>query len=329
MSYLKINNVFKNYDQKRVLNNISLDIEEGEFLCLLGPSGCGKTTLLRIIAGLEDVNSGAIILQDKDITYLEPSKRGFGIVFQSYALFPNMTAYNNIAFPLKERKISKEKIDSKVKEVLEIVGLTNEAHKYPKALSGGQQQRVAIARALALELKFLLLDEPMSALDAKVRHKLRMDIKKLQKELNITTIMVTHDQEEAITMADKIAILNGGDIMQIGTPEEIYQNPQNLFTAQFIGDTNCFDNGDSILTVRPEYVQIEKSTKENYQGIISNIEFRGNLLRVEIKDKLNENFIISDVSIKEWVNLNLVEGDLVKISIDEKYYLKYPKVKGA
>ncbi|HFR4199507.1 TOBE domain-containing protein [Clostridioides difficile] len=169
----------------------------------------------------------------------------------------------------------------------------------------------------------------MSALDAKVRHKLRMDIKRLQKELNITTIMVTHDQEEAITMADKIAILNGGDIMQIGTPEEIYQNPQNLFTAQFIGDTNCFDNGDSILTVRPEYVQIEKATKENYQGIISNIEFRGNLLRVEIKDKLNENFIISDVSIKEWVNLNLVEGDLVKISIDEKYYLKYPKVKGA
>ncbi|HBG1611727.1 ATP-binding cassette domain-containing protein [Clostridioides difficile] len=329
MSYLKINNVFKSYDPKRVLNNISLDIEEGEFLCLLGPSGCGKTTLLRIIAGLEDVNSGTIILQDKDITNLEPSKRGFGIVFQSYALFPNMTAYNNIAFPLKERKVSKGKIDNKVKEVLETVGLTNEAHKYPKALSGGQQQRIAIARALALEPKFLLLDEPMSALDAKVRHKLRMDIKRLQKELNITTIMVTHDQEEAITMADKIAILNGGDIMQIGTPEEIYQNPQNLFTAQFIGDTNCFDNGDSILTVRPEYVQIEKSTKENYQGIISNIEFRGNLLRVEIKDKLNENFIISDVSIKEWVNLNLVEGDLVKISIDEKYYLKYPKVKGA
>ncbi len=329
MSYLKINNVFKSYDQKRVLNNISLDIEEGEFLCLLGPSGCGKTTLLRIIAGLEDVNSGTIILQDKDITNLESSKRGFGIVFQSYALFPNMTAYNNIAFPLKERKVSKEKIDNKVKEVLETVGLTNEAHKYPKALSGGQQQRIAIARALALEPKFLLLDEPMSALDAKVRHKLRMDIKRLQKELNITTIMVTHDQEEAITMADKIAILNGGDIMQIGTPEEIYQNPQNLFTAQFIGDTNCFDNGDSILTVRPEYVQIEKSTKENYQGIISNIEFRGNLLRVEIKYKLNENFIISDVSIKEWVNLNLVEGDLVKISIDEKYYLKYPKVKGA
>ena len=329
MSFLQVKNVGKSYGQVKVLKDISIDIEKGEFICLLGPSGCGKSTLLRIIAGLEDKHGGKIIINDKDMTNSPPESRNFGIVFQSYALFPNMTAYNNIAFPLKERKVSKEKIDNKVKEVLETVGLTNEAHKYPKALSGGQQQRIAIARALALEPKFLLLDEPMSALDAKVRHKLRMDIKRLQKELNITTIMVTHDQEEAITMADKIAILNGGDIMQIGTPEEIYQNPQNLFTAQFIGDTNCFDNGDSILTVRPEYVQIEKSTKENYQGIISNIEFRGNLLRVEIKDKLNENFIISDVSIKEWVNLNLVEGDLVKISIDEKYYLKYPKVKGA
>ena len=329
MSFLQVKNVGKSYGQVKVLKDISIDIEKGEFICLLGPSGCGKSTLLRIIAGLEDKHGGKIIINDKDMTNSPPESRNFGIVFQSYALFPNMTAYNNIAFPLKERKVSKGKIDNKVKEVLETVGLTNEAHKYPKALSGGQQQRIAIARALALEPKFLLLDEPMSALDAKVRHKLRMDIKRLQKELNITTIMVTHDQEEAITMADKIAILNGGDIMQIGTPEEIYQNPQNLFTAQFIGDTNCFDNGDSILTVRPEYVQIEKSTKENYQGIISNIEFRGNLLRVEIKDKLNENFIISDASIKEWVNLNLVEGDLVKISIDEKYYLKYPKVKGA
>ena len=329
MSYLKINNVFKSYDQKKVLNNISLDIEEGEFLCLLGPSGCGKTTLLRIIAGLEDVNSGTIILQDKDITNLEPSKRGFGIVFQSYALFPNMNVYKNIAFGLENKSISKSNIDKKVKEVLDVVELSGYEKKYPSQLSGGQQQRVALARAIALEPDFLLLDEPLSALDAKVRLKLREQIRSLHRKLGITTIMVTHDQEEAITMADKIAILNGGDIMQIGTPEEIYQNPQNLFTAQFIGDTNCFDNGDSILTVRPEYVQIEKSTKENYQGIISNIEFRGNLLRVEINDKLNENFIISDVSIKEWVNLNLVEGDLVKISIDEKYYLKYPKVKGA
>ncbi|MDU9051441.1 MAG: ATP-binding cassette domain-containing protein [Clostridioides difficile] len=329
MSFLQVKNVGKSYGQVKVLKDISIDIEKGEFICLLGPSGCGKSTLLRIIAGLEDKHDGKIIINDKDMTNSPPESRNFGIVFQSYALFPNMNVYKNIAFGLENKNISKSDIDKKVRDILEVVELSGYDKKYPSQLSGGQQQRIAIARALALEPKFLLLDEPMSALDAKVRHKLRMDIKRLQKELNITTIMVTHDQEEAITMADKIAILNGGDIMQIGTPEEIYQNPQNLFTAQFIGDTNCFDNGDSILTVRPEYVQIEKSTKENYQGIISNIEFRGNLLRVEIKDKLNENFIISDVSIKEWVNLNLVEGDLVKISIDEKYYLKYPKVKGA
>ena len=161
MSYLKINNVFKSYDQKKVLNNISLDIEEGEFLCLLGPSGCGKTTLLRIIAGLEDVNSGTIILQDKDITNLEPSKRGFGIVFQSYALFPNMNVYKNIAFGLENKNISKSNIDKKVKEVLEVVELSGYEKKYPSQLSGGQQQRVALARAIALEPDFLLLDEPL------------------------------------------------------------------------------------------------------------------------------------------------------------------------
>lgn len=329
MSYLRIANVFKSYNDKRVLNDISLEVEKGEFLCLLGPSGCGKTTLLRIIAGLEDVNRGSVYLQNQEITYLEPSKRGFGIVFQSYALFPNMTAYNNIAFPLKEKKLSKEKIDKKVNEVLEIVGLKSEAHKYPREMSGGQQQRIAIARALALEPKFLLLDEPMSALDAKVRNKLRMDLKKLQKELGITTIMVTHDQEEAITMADKIVVLNGGNIMQIGTPEDIYQNPNNLFTARFIGDTNSFEYDDYIVTVRPEFVNIEKTDENYFDAIVSQIEFRGSSIRVELKQKLKENYIISDISIKDWINLNLKEGDLVSTSIDERYYLKYPKVKGA
>lgn len=329
MSYLKIKNVSKSYDIKKVLNNISLEIEEGEFLCLLGPSGCGKTTLLRIIAGLEDINEGYIYLQDKDITDVEPYKRGFGIVFQSYALFPNMTAYNNIAFPLKEKKMSKDHIDKKVNEVLEIVGLKSEAHKYPRQLSGGQQQRIAIARAIALEPKFLLLDEPMSALDAKVRNKLRLDIKKFQKDLNITTIMVTHDQEEAITMADKIAILNDGDIMQFGTPQEIYQNPKNLFTANFIGDTNSFEYEDYILTVRPEYVNLKNSNDINANAKVESIEFRGSSIRVELRYILKENNIISDISIKDWANLNLSEGDLVNININEKYYLKYPKVKGA
>ena len=329
MSYLKINNVSKSYESKNVLNNISLEVKEGEFLCLLGPSGCGKTTLLRIIAGLEEVNQGTVYLQDKDITNLEPSKRGFGIVFQSYALFPNMTAYNNIAFPLKEKKLPKNDIDKKVNEVLEIVGLKDQSHKYPKELSGGQQQRIAISRAIALEPKFLLLDEPMSALDAKVRNKLRADIKRLQKELNITTIMVTHDQEEAITMADKIAILNGGDIMQFGTPQEIYQNPKNLFTANFIGDTNSFDCEDHILTVRPEYVNIKNTNSSECNAIVENIEFRGSSIRVELKEMKSENRLMSDVSIKDWIDLSLNEGDLVHMNINEKYYLKYPKVKGA
>ena len=215
MSYLKINNVFKSYDQKKVLNNISLDIEEGEFLCLLGPSGCGKTTLLRIIAGLEDVNSGTIILQDKDITNLEPSKRGFGIVFQSYALFPNMTAYNNIAFPLKERKVSKEKIDNKVKEVLETVGLTNEAHKYPKALSGGQQQRIAIARALATRPAIILADEPTGNLDSKTSDEVMSILKSMSKKYSQTLVMITHDDSIA-QMADRVIFIEDGRVSKVG-----------------------------------------------------------------------------------------------------------------
>ena len=319
MSYLKINNVFKSYDQKKVLNNISLDIEEGEFLCLLGPSGCGKTTLLRIIAGLEDVNSGTIILQDKDITNLEPSKRGFGIVFQSYALFPNMTAYNNIAFPLKERKVSKEKIDNKVKEVLETVGLTNEAHKYPKALSGGQQQRIAIARALALEPKFLLLDEPMSALDAKVRHKLRMDIKRLQKELNITTIMVTHDQEEALCLADKMVVMNRGEIIQVGTPKEVYKNPETPFVADFIGTINFIDDGINKIAIRPEDIKVESNRdskdKDIKVGEILDIEFRGFNYRitVEYRSKQMKLDVVSKVA------------EQMKLCIGSKINFKIPK----
>lgn len=331
MSYLKIKGACKSFGDKKVLNNINIDIKEGEFLCLLGPSGCGKTTLLRIIAGLEDLDSGSVYLQEDNITKLAPDKRGFGIVFQSYALFPNMTAYKNIAFALKQKKLGKEEIDKKVKEVLEVVGLIGEADKYPRELSGGQQQRIAIARAIALEPKFLLLDEPMSALDAKVRTKLRMDIKKLQRKLKITTIMVTHDQEEAITMADRIAVLNGGDIMQIGTPQEVYEKPENLFTAKFIGETNCIDMGNEIYTVRPEYVNVSKTDKHGYEGIVSNVEFRGSFVRIEIdpKEKAIEDLIISDIPIREWMGLNINEGDKVKFSFRDNHYMKYEISKGA
>lgn len=331
MSYLKVENATKIFGTKKVLNDINLEIEEGEFLCLLGPSGCGKTTLLRIIAGLEDVDNGKVFLENDDITKLSPDKRGFGIVFQSYALFPNMTASRNIAFALEQKKISKKNIISKVNEVLEIVGLIEEANKYPMELSGGQQQRIALARAIALEPKLLLLDEPMSALDAKVRTKLRADIKRLQKKLKITTIMVTHDQEEAITMADRIAVLNGGDIMQIGTPQEIYERPSNLFTAKFIGDTNCITIDKEIYTIRPEHIHISKDNACDNTGKILNIEFRGSFVRVEISPNntyLNE-LILSDIPIKECMSLDLMEGDNIGFTFKEEHYIKYNISKGA
>lgn len=216
MSYLEIKNVNKYYSKFHVLKNISLSIEKGEFISFLGPSGCGKTTLLRVISGLEELNSGNIFLKGKDISILHPSKRNFSIVFQSYALFPNMTTWENIAYGLKNKKMPKDLIEKKVKSVLEMVGLFSISNKYPNEMSGGQQQRVALARAVALEPDILLLDEPLSALDAKVREKLRNDIKSLQKKLGLTTIMVTHDQEEALSMSDKIMIMKDGEIMQWG-----------------------------------------------------------------------------------------------------------------
>lgn len=331
MSYLTIKNLNKSFNKREVLKNINLEIKDGEFLCLLGPSGCGKTTLLRIIAGLEELNGGCIFLGNNDITNLSPDKRGFGIVFQSYALFPNMTAYKNISFALKRKNISKKEIEKKVDEVLEIVGLKHEAHKYPRELSGGQQQRIAIARAIALEPKFLLLDEPMSALDAKVRVKLRNDIKKLQRKLKITTIMVTHDQEEAITMADRIAVLNDGELMQIGTPEEIYQKPENLFTAQFIGDTNCIDLNGEVYTIRPEYVDISKDLRSSRKGIVSNIEFRGSSIRVEVKPEniIYGESISSDIPMRQWQELGIKENEKVSFDFKDDYYIKYNISKGA
>lgn len=246
MSYLKIKNVNKYYGKFHALKNINLSIKKGEFISFLGPSGCGKTTLLRVISGLEELNSGNIFLKDKDISILHPSRRNFSIVFQSYALFPNMTTWENIAYGLKNKKMPKELIEKKVKSVLEMVGLFSISNKYPNEMSGGQQQRVALARAVALEPDILLLDEPLSALDAKVREKLRNDIKKLQKRLDLTTIMVTHDQEEALSMSDKIMVMKDGEIMQWGSPREIYEKPNSSFTADFIGKINFLENGKSI-----------------------------------------------------------------------------------
>lgn len=236
--YLQLQNVHKRFGKTVALDNISLDVQSGEFLFLLGPSGCGKTTLLRIIAGLEELDQGRVIQAGRDVTRLPASRRDFGIVFQSYALFPNLTVADNIAYGLKNQKLPKAQIAARVAELLQLVGLQGLDRRYPAQLSGGQQQRVALARALALSPGLLLLDEPLSALDARVRANLRGEITSLQRRVGVTAIMVTHDQEEALTMADRIVVMDHGHIVQIGAPLEIYQQPATPFVADFVGQMN-------------------------------------------------------------------------------------------
>jgi len=236
--FLRISGLWKAFGSFVALQDISLQVSEGEFVCFLGPSGCGKTTLLRAIAGLDLQSRGTIEQGDRDISDLPPAERDYGIVFQSYALFPNLTINKNIAYGLENAGLSKPAINARVTELLSLIGLPDQGKKFPAQLSGGQQQRIALARAIATEPGLLLLDEPLSALDAKVRVSLRHQIKELQRKLGVTTIMVTHDQEEALSMADRIVVMNQGVIEQIGTPIEIYRDPETLFVADFIGEMN-------------------------------------------------------------------------------------------
>ncbi|WP_373090135.1 putative 2-aminoethylphosphonate ABC transporter ATP-binding protein, partial [Sneathiella sp.] len=237
-TYLRIDSLWKAFGDFIALKDISLSINEGEFVCFLGPSGCGKTTLLRAIAGLDLQTSGTVEQAGRDISNLPPAERDFGIVFQSYALFPNLTIEKNISFGLENTGLAKAAITARVAELLDLVGLPEQGKKYPAQLSGGQQQRIALARAIATSPGLLLLDEPLSALDAKVRVHLRHEVKELQRKLGITTVMVTHDQEEALSMADRIVVMNHGVIEQIGTPTDIYRKPATLFVADFIGEMN-------------------------------------------------------------------------------------------
>ena len=236
MSELELKGIVKSFKGVRVLENIELRVEEGEFICLLGPSGSGKSTVLRLIGGFEHPDAGEIWLDRNNITDVPPHKRNIGFVFQDYALFPHMRVEENIAFGLKCRKVGKEEMRERIRSALEMVGLLGLEKRYPKQLSGGQQQRVAIARAIALRPSLLLLDEPLSNLDAKLRRQIRLELRELQKALGITTIMVTHDQEEAMTMGDRIVLLDEGRVQQIGTPIDLYHRPDNLFVAGFLGD---------------------------------------------------------------------------------------------
>ena len=237
--YLQLEGITKAFGSFQALKGIDLQIPQGEFICFLGPSGCGKTTLLRIIAGLEGQTAGRIRQGGRDISTLPPAQRDYGIVFQSYALFPNLSVADNVAYGLVNRKAPKAEIAARVRELVALVGLPGSESKYPAQLSGGQQQRIALARALATSPGLLLLDEPLSALDAIVRVQLRQEIKRLQRQLGVTTIMVTHDQEEALSVADRIVVMNHGVIEQVGTPLQVYREPASAFVADFVGRINA------------------------------------------------------------------------------------------
>ena len=341
MAYVEINKVKKSFNNIDVLKEISFSIEKGEFLTLLGPSGCGKSTLLRTIAGLNKFDSGTIIVDDKDISNEKPKDRQVGMVFQSYALFPNMTVFDNIAFGLKMQKLSKDEIKEKVNNIIKIVDLVGKENSYPHQLSGGQQQRVALARSIVTEPKILLLDEPLSALDAKIRKNLQRQIRDIQQKLNMTTIFVTHDQEEAMTMSDKIIVMDKGVIAQQGTPDEIYINPANEFIARFIGNYNVLTKKESnklfefniedTIAIRPEAIKvvskIDKDTKNNVyiKGIIKQKYMIGSIIRMEVYK--NDTKLLVDIlnqqnnfKIGEEISLEILKEDIKYLSstVDNK-----------
>jgi putative spermidine/putrescine transport system ATP-binding protein len=241
MARLEIDRITKRYGEVHAVRDVSLDVADGEFVVLLGPSGCGKTTTLRVIAGFAKPTSGAVRLGERDITYLPPWKRNAGLVFQSYALFPHLTVAENVAFGLEMRKVSKSEMNDRIREALRLVQLGQLGERLPRQLSGGQQQRVALARALVFRPDVLLLDEPLSNLDAKLRQEVRVEIRELQRKVGLTTVMVTHDQEEALTMADRLVVMNDGTVRQIGTQQDLYERPTDRFVAGFVGRSTFID----------------------------------------------------------------------------------------
>ncbi len=299
MSYVIAEKLSKSFGQNQVFADIQFTIEKGEFITLLGPSGCGKSTLLRCIAGLEQPNSGELYINRKNITHQPAQQRGVGMVFQSYALFPNMTVAENIAFGLKMRKIDSRERDRAVAEVIEMVELQGKEQQYPHQLSGGQRQRVALARALVMKPQILLLDEPLSALDARIRKHLRQQIRSIQRELNLTTLFVTHDQDEAMIMSDRIFLMNKGSIIQSDTAENIYTQPANEFVARFMGNYNLVKaekanamlglNLQGTLAIRPESIYVKESGRQygNHishpvDAIIIDHQLLGNIIRYSV-----------------------------------------------
>ena len=298
MGYIHFQDIHKDFGQNKVLKGITLDIEKGHLVTLLGPSGCGKSTLLRCLSGLEDVTSGQITMDGKDITHISPRDRGIGMVFQQYSLFPNMSVAQNVAFGLNMKKVPKDTIRRKVSEILTIVGLEDKAEQYPNQLSGGQQQRVALARAIVTEPKVLLLDEPLSAIDAKLRRNLQVEIRRIQQDFGMTTIFVTHDQDEAMVMSDVIHLFHNGLVEQSGTPTDLYTQPVSKFAASFIGNYNILSaadfqkaSGEAVdcadVAIRPEIVRInlevaDESKRFHMEGKVIDSLSHGNLMRYTI-----------------------------------------------
>jgi iron(III) transport system ATP-binding protein len=340
---LELEGIHKTFGDFVALESIDLTIESGELICFLGPSGCGKTTLLRIIAGLERQTRGRVIQDGLDVSYAPPAARDYGIVFQSYALFPNLTIEQNIAYGLVNRRRARDEIKARVNDLLTLVGLPEERWKFPSQLSGGQQQRVALARALATSPHLLLLDEPLSALDAKVRERLRGEVRSLQQRLGVTTIMVTHDQEEALSMSDRIAVMNQGAIEQIGTPSAVYERPETPFVADFLGKVNVlkatalgggryragtveldlpidgFAAGESVrIYLRPEDRHVEgdlASLPNRLTGRITAIDYLGTFCLAELTcPGLGQPILIS-YSLNQMHDLDVRTGNEIRIAL--------------
>lgn len=322
---MTLNQIDVSYDKKKqILKGLNLEVEKGELVSLLGPSGCGKSTTLRVVAGFIEPQKGSFTLDGQDMTRVPVHKRNFGIVFQSYALFPHLSVFDNVAFGLRTRKMEKTLIEKKVSEILEVCGLTEFRDRFPKQMSGGQRQRVALARALVIEPKLLLLDEPLSNLDAKLRISMRVEIKRLQKKLGITTLFVTHDQEECFSISDKVAVMNGGIIEQFDTPEHIYSKPATEFVAKFIGfenflklehiadrqyqapDGSCFQvdmecpKTDFVGTIRPDDIRLAKpeQTENVLEGVIGVRTFLGKSYQYEVNTSAGTLRVNMDASLE-------------------------------
>jgi len=342
---LELEGIEKSYGEVNVLNGLNLSVRQGEFITLLGPSGCGKTTTLRIIAGLEKPDKGKVYLEGKDVTYEEPNRRNVNTVFQNYALFPHMTVEGNISYSLRIKRLDRAKIKKAVSEVLELVQLVGFEKRMPDELSGGQRQRVAIARAIINEPKVLLLDEPLGALDLQLRRQMQTELKRLQKQLGITFVYITHDQEEALNMSDRIAVMRDGKFEQIGTPQEVYDHPRTSYVARFVGSANILhgtvtdvnehaviiDNANGVgivarnnaniqygqkvtVAVRSEHIKLtlagDKGAEIGFNGVVREKSFAGGLLQIIVSLDDGEEIIAS----RHGIDSSLVPGDNVIVT---------------